>query len=133
MILILVTVGAAWAVLTSARVQDWTDERRVWQAAVQHAPEKPRPWINLGRQYARDGADRLALEAYQRAIALSADPRRPQEDRRIARAIAEANLALLWHREGWTGEARSLIAIAVDRLPGDPSIAATAAWIRATP
>ena len=96
-----VVVGLTWSLLTADRARLWgTSERAVWADAVAKAPMKPRPWINLGREYARLGAEDLAREAYETASALSQDVRRPLTEQVYGFGFAEANLALLmW--EAW--------------------------------
>lgn len=88
----LIVLGALLALSTSARASVWSDERRIWQEAVAVSPLKPRPWVNLGRQFALQGADGLAADCFRRAVALSAAPGRPLEERRDGVRIAQANL-----------------------------------------
>lgn len=90
-VLLGVAVGAAMALTVTSQVHRWQSERSVWMAAVQHAPHKPRPWINLGREYALEGNDALAADAYRTAIAESVG--RP--DGHLSIGIAAMNLTLL--------------------------------------
>lgn len=125
-ILVLVAVGMTSVVLTAARVHVFGHERRIWQDAVIHAPAKPRPWVNLGRQDHLVGSVASAEDAYTTAIVLAFQPGRSREERIVAVAVAEANLALLFAAD------RHLALIhrarAVDRLPGDPAITRISTW-----
>lgn len=121
-------VGSLWLLTTVQRVHVWGDERLLWAEAARLAPEKPRPWVNLGNQYARAEVNDLAAEAYQEAIRLAANPRRGTDEQRIGRAIAEAMLARLWFDAGEVQAAITLTAAAADRS-GLDSVKAFHAWL----
>lgn len=95
-------VGAVLALISSARVDVWRDERAVWLEAVRMSPEKPRPWTNLGRQHALAGNLGAARIALERAVELSYVWTRPLDERRDGRRIALVNLGRLepveWQR-----------------------------------
>ena len=74
---LLIVVGMVLTISTAMRVHVFRDERLIWQDAASKAPEKPRPWINLGRQYALLGGHSLARWSYEQAIELAAAPERP--------------------------------------------------------
>lgn len=131
-VLVVVAVGVALAISTASRVHVWTDEQRLWADAAEKAPRKPRPWVNLGKQYQLAGDTTRAKRAYETAIALASDPSRGRDERVAGRAIAEANLALLWSAQGFNG-AKALIASAAARLPYEVSIARASAAIAAHP
>ena len=65
----------AWVVLaigtTHARARLWADEPGLWAEATVQAPAKPRPWVNLGQQYALAGEDAKAADAFRRAFVLA--------------------------------------------------------------
>ena len=94
---VVVVLGVSLPLSTAARIQTWSDERLLWREAVAHSPEKPRPWINLGVQLARIGADDLAAQAYQQAAALALAPDRVAVEGPMRyRHVALLNLAF-WH------------------------------------
>lgn len=99
---ILVTVvGVALAASTAARVHLWTDgERLLWADAARKAPEKPRPWVNLGNQYGRNGLDELAEDAYTHATELAENPARLSDERAYGYSLAQANVAQLEVKHG---------------------------------
>lgn len=129
----LAVVGIAWVLTTALRAPIWTDERALWADAVAKAPQKPRPYVNLGKQYHLRGAGWLAEGAYREAIRISQAPTRSQDERVIGRALAEANLALVRLADGDLTGARSLIAVAHDRVPWLDEVADLNTWIRAFP
>jgi hypothetical protein len=81
---------AVMAVLTAARVHVWSSERRLWTEAAQHSPLKPRPWINLAREYALDGQDALAVGLFYHAETLAIKGSVEQRYARGNRAVVEA-------------------------------------------
>lgn len=99
---LVVVVGIAMVLTTAARVQVWSGpERGVWHEAVAHSPQKPRPWVNLGRMYAGDGADALAEDAYRQGYRLAVQPDRSAvEGPMRGHHVALLNLALLRATQG---------------------------------
>ena len=85
-----VSVTATWT-----RAQLWLSERALWTDAAHHAPDKPRPWVNLGKQYALDGAPALAADAYERGLTAAQKPGRSKDEQVFGVGIAAANLAIL--------------------------------------
>ena len=115
---------------TAGRLCVWRDARRVWAEAVRLAPDKPRPWVNLGRVYQLRGHDALAIDAYETAMRLSLQPSRGPDERVIGRSMAEANLALIRFTSGDRADAEALVAAALTRNPSDPDLARVARVIR---
>jgi len=72
---------------TGTRVQTWTSERALWQAALTVSPASPRPWLNLGREYHLTGRRDLAQWYYAQGERASLD-RHPLERIAVARAVA---------------------------------------------
>lgn len=102
--LILGLLGVTLWSTTSQRVRVWTEDRRLWTDAVAKAPHKPRPWVNLGNAFAREGFHPAARAAYQRAQQLARNPQRPRGERVSADWYASDNLARLEraaHLEEW--------------------------------
>lgn len=97
---------------TGRRVAIFSDERVLWTDAVQKAPTKPRPWVNLGVQYAREGHDGLAEYAFREAIAAAANPDRPTEEQYLGRILGAANLATLRLNAGDIDGAAAILATA---------------------
>lgn len=95
---LLVAAGLALAALTAARVEVWQSEERLWAEAVERAPGKLRPLLQL----ARVSGDRRALELLDRAKALAPDDPRVASERgkrllamgRPEEALAEFGRAL---------------------------------------
>ena len=79
----------AWLVTTVGQVRLWQHERALWSVAVQRAPEKPRPLVNLGTAYALDGADLLAEATYTEAEGLAMT--RPDLERQTTLAVIAEN------------------------------------------
>ena len=94
---------------THDRIGLWGDEPALWADAVAKAPEKPRPWINLGQQYALEGADTLAEQAFQRGLAAATATGRAEDERIHGRGIAAANIALLRCKAGDPVGARAVL------------------------
>lgn len=85
-------LGCVWA--TTARLALWRDEAALWADAVAQAPQKPRPWVNLGGQQIVAGQIPDAIVTLHRAQVLATDPRRDVSERTTAAAFAELNLAV---------------------------------------
>lgn len=105
-----VVVGLLWGLTTTARARVWASPRTLWIEAVRVAPEKPRPWINLGREYALDGDDLLAIWAYQEARRLARLPGRSRHEQVYGIGYAGANLALVHWDRGEHDQALTVIA-----------------------
>jgi len=96
----LAVVVILWAATTARQVRDWHDEARLWATAVQVAPLKPRPWVNLAHQTYLHGDEPAAVTLFQRAEALSGA--RPNFERDRTRLIVRHNLdALEYDRTAW--------------------------------
>ena len=103
----MIVVGLWMGLTTIDRIHVWGGgDRALWREAVAHSPEKPRPWINLGTQYARDEADAMAFHAYIQAVRLSLDPRRQRVNGSMRGGdVARLNIAILHARHGRYDEA----------------------------
>lgn len=122
-----VVVGVGLLLTTAARVEDWTDELSLWRAATHTSPQKPRPWMNYGKQLALRGHTSGAELAYREALRVSAV--RPRQERRVTEMAAGVNLALLAMQEGDTEQAWRQI-LAVEReFPTVPQVLEVSAWI----
>lgn len=88
------------AQISHQRAALWGDEAALWADAADQAPAKPRPRLNLGRQYELDGEIASAEDAYRQAMQLAAAPSRSVNERGDTRGIATANLALMRCRAG---------------------------------
>jgi tetratricopeptide (TPR) repeat protein len=110
-------VAAALALLSVARTYVWMDDRRLWEEAVERAPQKVRPRIQLARsvpaarafevlgkarelapndatvaaeigsRFLREGQPEAALDEFGRALAL--DPRDPKNYNNRGVALAQ--------------------------------------------
>ena len=110
-------VLCALALLSAVRQQTWQDERRLWAGAVAHSPDKPRPWINLGQQYARHGEDGMADDAFAWASVLAQRPSRSREEQVRAWAMADTNRAILRMQHGEVTAAKALLIPVIARTP----------------
>jgi tetratricopeptide (TPR) repeat protein len=113
----LVGLGLAWSEITTRRVQLWGDPLALWIDAVEQAPAKPRPWINLGTQYGRLRRWADATDSYRQAMELAGAPWRTHDELVYGTAIAQANLSLLLadHGEQY-GPGRTGAGDGLDRL-----------------
>lgn len=125
---ILVVGGLVLSLLTATRVQTWRGDLPLWAEAVRQSPDKPRPWVNLGKQYHLRGQHALAAWAYQTAIDLSGRAGRSRDEQVYGSAIAGANLALLRYQQGAREEARAQVAAIVAQAPV-ASVLALQAWM----
>lgn len=125
---LIVVVVVLWAAITAHRVMVWTDERALWADAARKAPEKPRPWINLGNQYLHLGADSLAAITYQHAKGLALASGRSRSERIVGGALADVNLGIVRLRQGRRSEGLSLIRQTAERLPTNAEVQAV--WRR---
>lgn len=117
--LAVIVLGAILALSTMTRVRVWTDgELALWAEAAERAPTKPRPWINLGRQYQIRHQYVDAEHAYRMAIqAAIARPESPDESR-IGQAYGGANLVtVLLMRQDGMAEAKVIVADLERRYP----------------
>lgn len=122
---LLVVVAVSLPVATTARVRVWGDEQRLWTEAVAHSPSKPRPLMNLARQYALHGSDRLAMLAYQRAVGLTEGAEREAiEGPMRVRHQALFNLAMLTAN---AGDYREALRMTAEIQPRDPTWSQTTA------
>ena len=78
--------------LTQQQVQVWRSEPSLWAHAVEHAPLKPRPVVNLARALILSGHTADAERLLSRALALAEQPHVLDFDRRDAVMAATANL-----------------------------------------
>ncbi len=126
----LIVGGLLLSLLTSSRVHVWGDERLLWMEAVRVSPDKPRPWVNLGKQYAIHGELALAVDAFQESIRRAANPARSRDEQVLGRALAEANLAVLRYQQGDRVTALQMVDAIVARHPRLSSVIALQAWMR---
>lgn len=97
--------------VTYERAWTWADEGRLWQAAIETTPLKPRPWLNYGRTRAIAGDEYGARLAYGRALSLADDSRSPYEQA-ATQILVGVNLALADLQAGsYESSARHLHAV----------------------
>lgn len=120
LVLCVLWIGSLAAV-TRARVDVWLDERALWAAAVDAAPQHPRPRTNLGRAYSLAGDADAALTHYLSAIALSDDPRHSAYLRAFTKAAAASNMATVHIKRGELPEALVLLNRVLEAHPEFPS------------
>jgi Flp pilus assembly protein TadD len=113
-----VVVAVLMAVTTARRNTVWASEYALWADAARKAPQKTRPFINLG--IARESAGDLAgaRAAYAQAFALAFDGQRRVYDREYARSAAMSNLAHLEARAGHLTHARAMLDGVLTDWPG---------------
>lgn len=128
--LLVAVVGTACLSTTASRVDRWRGGNlALWQDATVTSPAKPRPWVNLGREYAITRDLEPAAAAYEAAIRTASVPTRGRDERLNARAIAEANLGVLRYQQGRPDDGAALITAAHDRVVTDPNIARVFSWM----
>ena len=116
-------VGIGMVLTTGARVQVWRGgDLTLWQEAVRHSPEKPRPWINLGAAWQAEGQLERAAAAFQTAAWWADDPSRRSETAMRARDVARLNLALLFVQQGRYEEALAMTLTIQPRPDGRSSL-----------
>lgn len=65
--IIAVAVLTVFLFLTLKRNEVWRSERTLWEDTVSKSPEKPGGHINLGREHARNGNTKAAIQEFQLA------------------------------------------------------------------
>lgn len=123
----------AWAVCavwtTDDRAQLWADEPGLWADAVAQAPAKPRPLMNLAKQYVIDGDVAAADAAYRQAMALASATGRSQDERIHGVGLAATNLALLRCRAGDRLGALAITTAALKHRPVSTTLAEVHSWL----
>lgn len=99
--------GAGYA--AQKRTETWRDATRLWRDAAEKAPEKARPWNNLGLAYFKKGDFAQAARYFEKSAAL--DP---------GYSLPRFNLAMLALRLGRPEEAERELRAAIDRDPTHP-------------
>lgn len=92
LILSMVTFVALQAWQTRQYVPVFRSDLTLWFYAAQHAPRKPRPWVNLGLALLREGRYDDAKRALRRAQVLALLPTTPAWDREDALNVATHDL-----------------------------------------
>lgn len=95
----------------------WTSEIELWHQAVQHAPEKPRPLINLSRAFEQRNHDDAAVALSFRAIESSTDSRRSPYQRAYSRTAALSNLGHLYAKHGDPLRALAVLDLVLSEQP----------------
>ena len=67
---VMTTIVIILSVMTFQRNKVWKNEITLWQNVVQGSPQKPRGFLNLGKAYSDYGQLSLAMQYYDKAIAL---------------------------------------------------------------
>lgn len=83
-------------ILSALRVENWSDERSLWESAAFFAPYKLRPEMQAALAAAEQGDEDRAIQGYLTAIALWERGRPPHE--RVGCEIAARNLSTLYAR-----------------------------------
>lgn len=127
---LLAVVSLTWGLTTASRVQVWrAGGPALYLEATVRSPDKPRPWVNLSAEAYR--ADDLATAdfAARTALWLSQQPSRSSDEQIEGRAMAEANLALVYARRGQRSLAYTWASQAGARLPTSTSIQRVLRWV----
>ncbi len=90
----------ALATATYSRGLVWQSEKTLWAEAARKSPGLPRPHINLGLEYQREGQYAASLNEFLYARATSKTVQWPNDQKRFSRSTAEANIALIWMIQG---------------------------------
>lgn len=78
----LLAVALALGMSTRARNAEYRDEISLWTATTRAAPDKARPWNNLGYAYQMVGQRDAAIAAYRRALVIDPGYQKPQANLR---------------------------------------------------
>jgi len=114
-VFLLVLMGLGF--LTQSRARVWHDDLSLWTDAVQRAPRKPRPWINLGLALERAGDVTSGMQAHQAALALSFQPRLSQYQQVFSRVASETNIARVLAQSGEEEAAERILNDIIARHP----------------
>ena len=128
-----VLLGVAWTSTTAQRVRVFSDEAALWLDAAAQAPQKPRAWINLGKQFHLEGREAEAFQFYARGREAALNRQRPQTEQIVSAALAESNIALLHAERREYHEARIYSQAARTRAPHNQSVRKVDEWIRTLP
>lgn len=110
------------ACATHLRAQVWTSDGTLWEDAIQQAPLKPRPWINVGLAREQRGDWPGALAAYQTALALAPQPRLSPYQQRFSHVASLTNIARVLAQTGHEPEAEQLLRQLVEQYPRFPHV-----------
>ena len=113
-------VLCAWGVLgtvTYSRAGVWQSELSLWTDAAAKAPQKPRPWINLGLAREVAGDMEGALLAHQTALALAYQPRLTQYQQRFSALASETNIARILAQTGREEAALRMLNDVITKAP----------------
>lgn len=103
--------------ITYARATVWTSEYTLWTDAAAKAPQKPRPFINLGLAQEGTGDMDAALRTHQTALALSFQPRLTRYQQNFSRIASETNIARILAQTGREEAALRILDDVIARHP----------------
>lgn len=95
----------------------WTSEITLWHQAVQQAPMKPRPLINLSRAFEQRGYDDAAVALTMRAINAATDVRRSPYQRAYSRTAGLSNLGHLYAKHSDPTRALAVLNVVLAEQP----------------
>lgn len=110
---VLLILLVAYAARTVTRNTVWADEKTLFTATVEAAPDSPRAWVNLGDVARREGRLDDTIRLYKRALEVDADF-----------TLALSNLAGVYVQMGRLDEATPLIERAVRSEPDNAGLLA---------
>ena len=125
---LVVALCLVWSVTTVNQVFRWGHPLHLWRQAIEEAPDKPRPWNNLGAHYLLDRAEYFAIECFQRSTRLAQHPHRSHNERASGISVAQTNLALLDAQRGEYDRALARLTPVMNLYKLQETIAAHA-WI----
>lgn len=97
MIAIIVAIMSVWASCSYRYAKSWENELTLWQHAVEIAPSKPRPHINLALALMeRHQLTRASAIMDETDVLIQESGARPLYDQRDAVAAQARNRTLLW-------------------------------------
>ena len=102
---------------THARAYTWQSNLTLWSDAVRKAPQKPRPWINLGLAQEEAGDMDAAMRTYTTSLTLAFQPRLTQYQQAFSRVASETNIARVLAQTGREEAALRMLNDVVARHP----------------
>ena len=112
-----VLVFLALGMSTHARAQVWRSNLTLWTDATQKAPQKPRPFINLGLAQEEAGDMDAAMRTYTTSLTLAFQPRLTQYQQAFYRVASETNIARVLAQTGREEAALRMLNDVVARHP----------------
>lgn len=117
MLACVVLVFLGLGMTTHARARVWRSNLTLWTDAATKAPQKPRPFINLGLAQEETGDFDAALRSHTASLSLAFQPRLTQYQQTFSRVASETNIARVLAQTGQEAAALRILNDVVARHP----------------